>query len=74
MVVGVGSLSDPPNMQGLSHYLEHMRFMGSEQFPNENDYDSFLSKNGGASNAYTELVRFAAAIQPARMLLTQVYF
>ena len=56
MVVGVGSLSDPPNMQGLSHYLEHMLFMGSEQFPDENDYDSFLSKNGGGSNAYTELV------------------
>ncbi len=56
MVVGVGSLSDPHNMQGLSHYLEHMLFMGSEQFPDENDYDSFLSKNGGGSNAYTELV------------------
>ena len=57
MVVGVGSLSDPANMQGLSHYLEHMLFMGSEKFPDENDYDSFLSKNGGGSNAYTELVR-----------------
>ena len=56
MVVGVGSLSDPHSMQGLSHYLEHMLFMGSEAFPDENDYDSFLSKNGGGSNAYTELV------------------
>jgi len=61
MVVGVGSLSDPQNMQGLSHYLEHMLFMGSEQFPDENDYDSFLSKNGGGSNAYTELVRFCCS-------------
>ena len=61
MVVGVGSLSDPHNMQGLSHYLEHMLFMGSEQFPDENDYDSFLSKNGGGSNAYTELVCSAAS-------------
>ena len=65
MVVGVGSLSDPPNMQGLSHYLEHMLFMGSEQFPDENDYDSFLSKNGGGSNAYTELVRLARPL-PSR--------
>ena len=44
-------------MQGLSHYLEHMLFMGSEKFPDENDYDAFLSSHGGASNAYTELVR-----------------
>ena len=65
MVVGVGSLSDPANMQGLSHYLEHMLFMGSEQFPDENDYDSFLSKNGGGSNAYTELVRVCCSHWPA---------
>lgn len=57
MVVGIGSFSDPAAMQGLSHYLEHMLFMGSAKFPDENDYDSFLSKNGGSSNAYTELVR-----------------
>ena len=57
MVVGIGSLSDPKNMQGLSHYLEHMLFMGSAAFPDENDYDAYLSKSGGASNAYTELVR-----------------
>jgi hypothetical protein len=43
-------------MQGLSHFLEHMLFMGSEKFPDENDYDSFLTHHGGASNAFTELV------------------
>lgn len=36
--------------------LEHMLFMGSETFPDENEYDSFLQSHGGASNAYTELV------------------
>lgn len=45
-----------PNRQGLSHYLEHMLFMGSGRYPNENDYDEFLNKHGGSSNAYTELV------------------
>jgi nardilysin len=44
-------------LQGLSHYLEHMLFMGSEKFPDENDYDAYLASSGGASNAYTELVR-----------------
>ena len=43
-------------VQGLSHYLEHMLFMGSEKYPDENEYDSFLAKNGGSSNAYTEMV------------------
>ncbi|KAL6576257.1 hypothetical protein OROHE_000038 [Orobanche hederae] len=32
----------------------HMLFMGSTEFPDENEYDSFLSKHGGSSNAYTE--------------------
>lgn len=57
MAVGVGSFSDPLELQGLSHYLEHMLFMGSEKYPDENEYDSFLTKNGGSSNAFTELVR-----------------
>ena len=42
--------------QGLSHYLEHMLFMGSEHFPDENEYDAFLSSHGGSANAYTEMV------------------
>lgn len=44
-------------MQGLSHYLEHMLFMGSKKYPDENEYDSYLTKHGGSSNAFTELVR-----------------
>ena len=67
MVVGIGSLSDPAAMPGLSHYLEHMLFMGSERFPDENDYDSFLSKSGGASNAYTELVRRPRRARASRL-------
>ena len=43
-------------MQGMSHYLEHMLFMGSKRFPDENDYDSYLQHHGGAANAYTEMV------------------
>ena len=46
----------PVAAQGMSHYLEHMLFMGSEKFPDENDYDSYLQHNGGSANAYTEMV------------------
>ena len=33
-----------------------MLFMGSQLFPDENEYDSYLSAHGGSSNAFTELV------------------
>ena len=49
-------------MQGLSHYLEHMLFMGSKKYPDENEYDSYLTKHGGSSNAFTELVRSLATL------------
>ncbi|KAA0033496.1 nardilysin-like [Cucumis melo var. makuwa] len=54
MCVEIGSLSDPFEAQGLAHFLEHMLFMGSTDYPDENEYDSYLSKHGGSSNAYTE--------------------
>uniref|UniRef100_A0A1D1XVB1 Insulin-degrading enzyme n=1 Tax=Anthurium amnicola TaxID=1678845 RepID=A0A1D1XVB1_9ARAE len=54
MCVGMGSFSDPPAAQGLAHFLEHMLFMGSSEYPDENEYDRYLSKHGGSSNAYTE--------------------
>ena len=52
----MGHFTDPWHLQGLSHYLEHMLFMGSERYPDENDYDAFLTAHGGASNACTEEV------------------
>lgn len=51
--VRVGSLLDPPNAHGLAHFLEHMLFMGTEKYPIENEYSSYLSDHGGFSNAYT---------------------
>lgn len=40
--------------QGLAHYLEHMLFMGSAKYPDENEYDCFISERGGSTNAFTE--------------------
>ncbi|CAB1097976.1 unnamed protein product [Ectocarpus sp. CCAP 1310/34] len=54
MAVSVGNLSDPEHCQGLAHYLEHMLFMGSTKYPDENEYDSFISASGGSTNAFTE--------------------
>lgn len=53
MAVGVGSLGDPRERQGLAHYLEHMLFLGTKKFPEEGEYSRYLKSNGGYSNAYT---------------------
>ena len=39
--------------QGIAHFLEHMLFMGTEKYPDENEYSKFLAAHGGSSNAYT---------------------
>ncbi|GAV52529.1 hypothetical protein ZYGR_0AG05200 [Zygosaccharomyces rouxii] len=51
--VNVGAFEDPEELPGLAHFCEHLLFMGSEKYPDENEYSSYLSKHGGASNAYT---------------------
>jgi len=51
--VHVGHFSDPDNLPGLAHFLEHMLFMGTEKYPDENMYSDFLNAHGGQSNAYT---------------------
>lgn len=53
LTVGVGSLSDPPERQGLAHFLEHMLFLGTEKYPDVADFDAYLKANGGYNNAGT---------------------
>ncbi|MBH0040893.1 insulinase family protein [Pseudoalteromonas sp. SWXJZ10B] len=53
--VGVGLLHDPMSQQGMAHYLEHMLFLGTDRYPDTKGYSDFMTKNGGAHNAYTWL-------------------
>ena len=53
VAVNAGSFNDPSHRQGLAHFLEHMIFMGSEKYPDENAFSNFISAKGGESNAYT---------------------
>lgn len=50
----IGALNDYKDLPGIAHFLEHMLFMGSKKYPEENDYDEFLSEHAGDSNAFTD--------------------
>lgn len=51
--VTVGSWSNPPEVQGLAHLLEHVLFLGTEKYPEVDSYHRFIEQGGGGNNAYT---------------------
>ena len=51
--MNAGSLNDPPGLDGLAHLCEHMLFLGTEDFPEENHYKQFVKVHGGTTNAAT---------------------
>ncbi|KAL7065704.1 peptidase M16 inactive domain-containing protein [Cryptosporidium serpentis] len=51
--VGIGSSMEPKSIPGLAHYLEHMLFLGTNKYPDENEYSRYLNDHGGYSNAET---------------------
>lgn len=63
ILVGAGSASDPASCPGLAHFLEHLLFMGSEKYPVENEYESYVSRQGGSDNAWTEWEYTAYTLQ-----------
>lgn len=80
LTVGVGSMADPADLRGLAHYLEHMLFMGSEKYPDENEFEAFLATHGGYSNGATECesTRYlfevgARHLQPALDMFAQFF-
>lgn len=53
LCIMIGFMSDPWELQGLAHFTEHMVFMGSRRYPDENRVFSFLHGHGGQVNAFT---------------------
>lgn len=51
--VHVGSGSDLDGWQGIAHFLEHMLFLGTEKYPEADEYKRFIEDHGGQNNAYT---------------------
>lgn len=53
--VKAGHMDDPDDRAGLAHFHEHMLFLGTTKYPDESEYEQFLSQYGGSSNAYTDM-------------------
>ena len=51
--IEVGSWNDPDHYPGMAHFLEHLLFMGSKTYPEENAYEKQVNDNQGIYNAYT---------------------
>lgn len=51
--VNIGHMADPADREGLTHYLEHMLFLGTGKYPEVGEYGKFISKHGGRKNAGT---------------------
>jgi len=54
VMVGVGSRYETPQINGISHFLEHMVFKGTKKYPTTDDVN-IIEKVGGLQNAYTDI-------------------
>ena len=50
----VGGRNDPPGKGGLAHFLEHMLFRGTEEYPTSTEIETAFEAIGGAINASTD--------------------
>ncbi len=54
VLVGTGSRYETKNINGLSHFLEHMFFKGTKKRPGKSDIAHELDAVGAAYNAFTD--------------------
>lgn len=53
LAVKAGSYDESNGFWGQAHFLEHMLFLGTEKYPGNGSFNTFISSNGGVNNAYT---------------------
>jgi len=51
--VGVGSRCEQPQVNGISHYMEHMLFKGTSRMPDAIQIAEAIEGSGGVLNAFT---------------------
>lgn len=69
LYIKAGSRNDPPGKEGLSHFLEHMLFRGTDDFPTSLDIERAFDEIGGAVNASTdeECTCFFSRVHPRHL-------
>ena len=55
ILVETGSGNEPKEFHGIAHLLEHVIFLGCEEFPDQESFSQFISNNGGTDNGQTTL-------------------
>ena len=53
LLLGTGSRHEPKELSGISHFLEHMMFRGSDRYPSFSDLSVAFESLGGEWNAAT---------------------
>lgn len=53
LAVNVGAWNDPDNYEGMAHFTEHLLFLGTKNFPEEDELFEYCGTHGGQVNAYT---------------------
>ncbi len=76
LCVEVGSWSDPLAYPGMAHFVEHLLFLGSHTYPEENGFMKQVSQGGGVRNAFTVSDRtvYTFSINHDEFLTTLDYF
>ncbi|CAL8110161.1 unnamed protein product [Orchesella dallaii] len=54
LFIKAGMFHDPEDIPGLAHFCEHAVFLGSENYPETEAFQSFVDGHGGFSNARTD--------------------
>ena len=69
LCIEVGHMNDPHDVPGIAHLTEHVLFLGSNKFPDENGFRSFVSENGGLTNAQTfaDVTKYFFDIMPEKL-------
>lgn len=69
IAIGVGSRYEPPNKAGISHFLEHMLFKGTQDYPSSLSLERAFERVGGSANAATdsETTCFHSRIHPSQI-------
>lgn len=55
LTVGAGTLCNPPDKQGLAHFVEHLLFQGSKKYSRPGEFQNYIIRNSGYYYAETNV-------------------